>query len=164
MYFIYQLDVENNITICAHSKLRITARELLIKSVHGFIGEQEGIKKISERELKSMPTNIDEMDAGYWWIITDKEFVEVYKKTFKKVPGLVFDGYQHDFKLTCRYSITSYDNVTSGSSSVPIIPILPESKTTPVEQSIQQKMILEELRRSPFFLRVQQACIVVPDE
>lgn len=165
MYFVYRFEIDGTLTLCSHSKSLLDARELLLQEVHDFIADHEGSKKIVERELKAKPESIDELSPGYWFRIFDKELIRLYFKNMIKNTGFFGKEYLHEFDEVCYYSIVSYDKLNGCNGFTPVV--VPEQKRikpTPDQISPLRRELLKELKTSPLFLKIKQACIIVPEE
>lgn len=165
MHFIYRIELGGNLIICTHATSILDARDLMIEHVHEFISENEGKKKITERELKERPFECNELVDGYWFRQCDKDTIKLYFKTSKLIKGYFTETYEHSIEEVCKYSIVSYDKMSKNRGFTPVIvPKIERIQPTPDQISPQRRALIEEMKSSELFLRIKRACIVVPPE
>lgn len=165
MYFVYRFENDGTLTICTHTHSLINARELMLQQVHEFISENEGKKKISERELKTRPEDINELSVGYWFRPCSKDVIRLYFKTSKLNKGYFRETYDHNFEEVCYYSIVSYDKMSNSRGFTPeVVPTAKRIKPVPEQVSPQRRALLEEMKSSELFLRIKRACFVIPSD
>lgn len=165
MYFVYRIELGGSLILCAHASNLLETRELMLEHVHEFISENEGKKKINERELKEPPTNCNDFADGYWFRHCDKDTMKLYFKTSKLNKGFFSETYEHHIEEVCKYSIVSYDKLSKSRGFTPVIvPKVQRADPIPEHMKTKHRNILKELEMSKLFTSLREACAVITVE